>query len=244
MSKYIFFLVIFVLLLAPVALARDETSSQAQTQTTAQKTIKAGGQDQEQAKEQTETKNQGETIKIQVQTEAQEKAKTTAELKEQEQERAQKLEQELQAQQEGEEIKEILRNQNPVRLAVYSLLAMENLIGGIGQQVSAIAREFNNSIQGTLVAEAKIKSRGFWQKIFWGGDKEAAADLEDEIRQNEARIQELLNLQNRTQLKQEIEEQLQVQIQTLKQEQDRLTNLAQQETSKVGFFGWVKKIFR
>ncbi|MFH1106092.1 MAG: hypothetical protein V1731_02680, partial [Candidatus Aenigmatarchaeota archaeon] len=37
----------------------------------------------------------------------------------------------------------VYKNQNKVRIAVHTLLAMENLTGGIGRNVSAIARDFN-----------------------------------------------------------------------------------------------------
>ncbi|MFY1644910.1 hypothetical protein ACK11Z_14360, partial [Methanoculleus bourgensis] len=38
------------------------------------------------------------------------------------------------------------RDQNQVRLAVHTLLAAENRTGGIGRNISVIAREFNNSV--------------------------------------------------------------------------------------------------
>ncbi|MCK9307901.1 MAG: hypothetical protein M0P17_10290, partial [Methanoculleus sp.] len=40
--------------------------------------------------------------------------------------------------------KEFIPDRNRVRLAVHALLAAENRTGGIGQNVSAIAREVNN----------------------------------------------------------------------------------------------------
>ena len=55
--------------------------------------------------------------------------------------------------------KEAYQNQNEVRLAVHALLSMENMTGGIGPEVSAIAKEYNNSIQASLQAEEKIQSR-------------------------------------------------------------------------------------
>ena len=73
------------------------------------------------------------------------------------QQKQQAMNQELEGKKEKEQ--NVYQNQNQVRLAVHSLLAMENLVGGIGKNVSQIARQFNNSVQATIRAEEKIQTQ-------------------------------------------------------------------------------------
>ena len=53
--------------------------------------------------------------------------------------------------------KDAMKNANEVRLAVHALLASKDLIGGIGQQVSEIAKEMNRSVASTTNAEARCR---------------------------------------------------------------------------------------
>ena len=71
---------------------------------------------------------------------------------------------------------------------------MEDLAGGIGKNVSAIAKNFNNSVQATINAEAKIEKRSGFARFFAGGDHDAAEAIEAEVEQNKLRIQELKQL--------------------------------------------------
>ena len=94
----------------------------------------------------------------------------------------QEMEQEMSGLSEGEQ--KVYRNQNVVREAVHSFLAMEDLVGGIGQQVSEIAREFNNSVEKTIQAENKIQNRNKLVRFLVGGDQGAAEEIEEEINNN------------------------------------------------------------
>jgi len=89
---------------------------------------------------------------------------------------------------------EIYMNQNRVRLAVHAMLAMENLTGGIGRNISAIAQEFNNSVRATIRAEERIQNRSRLVRFLAGGDEEAADEIEQEFNRNQLRIQELQRL--------------------------------------------------
>ena len=139
---------------------------------------------------------------------------------------------------------EVHQNQNEVMLAVHALLASEDLVGGIGPQVSEIAREFNNSVQATVLAEEKINSRNKFVKLFIGGDDEAADEIEQEVNKNRARIQNLNQLIRGCECDEEIRNIIQEQLENTEQEQDRLKDVAKNEKAKKGLLGWLKNIFR
>ena len=103
-------------------------------------------------------------------------ARNATELGEMIQNRQQEMNQEMQSLGEAEQ--KVYQNQNQVRLAVHAMLAMENLTGGIGRNISQIAIEFNNSVQATIRAEEKIQTRNFLVSFFFGGDEQAAEEIE------------------------------------------------------------------
>ena len=87
-----------------------------------------------------------------------------------------------------------VKNQNEVRIAVHALLSMENRTGGIGQNISAIAREFNNSVNMSEKLEQKIQDRSGIMRLFLGGERDAAGQLANITSQNQARIQKIQQL--------------------------------------------------
>jgi len=131
------------------------------------------------------------------------------------------------------------RNPNEVRDAVQLLLAMENRTGGIGPQVSAIAREFNNSENTSQQYKDRIKNRDAFSKIFFGSDRQAAAELANLTTQNQARISEIEDLMNTTTLDTDTRTRMDQQLLILRQQlalEQQLTAQAQQDR---GLFGWL-----
>jgi superfamily II DNA helicase RecQ len=152
------------------------------------------------------------------------------------------LKADLEAQVKGLKEQERVRveNTNRVRLAVQTLLAMENLTGGIGRNVSEIARNFNNSIQSTLRHEEKIQNRNKVLKFLFGRDLKTVKQLENET----LRLQEMINSFNKTiesceECTEEVKEMLQEQLMLMQQEQQRLQQLVQKEKKIKGLFGWI-----
>jgi hypothetical protein len=188
-------------------------------------------------KGQQETQNIGEEENLTIREQL--RARNVTELRQMIQERQQIMNQEIQNLGEGQQ--NIYQNQNRVRLAVHALLAMENLTGGIGRNVSQIAREFNNSVQATIRAEERIQTRNWLVRFFIGGDEEAAGNIEQETNRNRERIQELRRLREECDCDEEIRAMLQEQIQNMEQEQNRLQQLAQNEKANKGLFGWLWK---
>ncbi len=141
--------------------------------------------------------------------------------------------------------KKVLQKQNAVREAVHTLLASEDLLGGIGQQVSAIAREFSNSVPKTVAQEIKLEKRGWWAETLWGGDQKTAKSLLQEVQQNYQHLQQLSKLQEQcSNCSVEVKTILQQQLSNLMQEQQRLQQRAQAELVKSGLFGWLFRLLQ
>ena len=191
--------------------------------------------------QQTQTENQeqsGQTFIL----ENPQRARTLNEVKEMVEERKQEMDQEIQ--ELSDSVKKVYQNQNQVREAVHTLLSIENLAVGIGSQVSEIAREFNNSVKATIVAEEKTQKRNAFTRFFMGGDKDAAEDIEQELNQNQQRVQELKQLKEECDCEEGVKEMIQEQVQNIEQEQVRLQELVNNEKSSNGVFGWIKNLFR
>ena len=134
--------------------------------------------------------------------------------------------------------RDIMKNANPVRLAVHSLLASKDLLGGIGPQVSEIAKRMNDSVATTTEVEAKVKSRGFLARIFFGGDSTSADIIAKEATQNQARIDSLTTLLNQANVSADVQATLKAQITALQTAQTRLKALAEREKKACGLFSW------
>lgn len=132
-----------------------------------------------------------------------------------------------------------IKNENEVRIAVTTLLNVEDLSGGIGRNVSAIARDFNNSASSTRKLEDRIQTRSSFMRLLFGGDREAARELATQTAQNKARIVELQQLISSASLNTEVRAMMEDQIQIVQKEQDRLAQLATREQQDRGFFGWL-----
>ena len=166
------------------------------------------------------------------------RARNTEQLRTMIQEKQQVLSQQAQGIQD-EKQQAVYQNQNKVKEAVHALLAAEELAGDVGPQMSQIAREFNGSVQATIISEEKIQNRGGITMFFFGGDKEAAEEIIQEVNQNQVRIQQLKELQKQCSYGPEAEEMIQEQIRNIVQEQTRLQTLADGQKSRKGLFGWL-----
>lgn len=133
---------------------------------------------------------------------------------------------------------DIVENANQMRLAVRALLASKDLVGGIGDQVSELAKQMNESVATTTEAEAKVQARGFLVRLFFGGDSAAAEVIAQQVAQNQARIDELTKLLNGANVSADIQVVLKAQIAAIQDAQARLQDLAQKEQKSWGLFSW------
>ena len=196
------------------------------------------GQTQQEQVEQ-ETQNIGENTTIRIQQREEVRVQNASELHERVEQREREMNQEIQSLDEHEQ--QVYLNQNKVRLAVQSLLAAEELMGGVGTQVSQIAEEINSSVQATIRAEERINSRNTVVRFFAGGDEEAAQEIEQQVIQNQERIQQLQQLVEGGDCDDEVRAVLQEQLQNVELEQTRLQQLALNELNEKGLFGWLWK---
>ena len=127
------------------------------------------------------------------------------------------------------------RNPNEVRDTVHSLLALENRTGGIGPQVSAIAREFNNSANASQQYKNRIRDRDALSRFFFGGDRQAASELANLTAQNQARISEIENLMNTTSLDADTRTMMVEQLELLQQNVDFDQQLSAHEKQDRGY---------
>lgn len=130
---------------------------------------------------------------------------------------------------------------NEVRLAVHTLLAMENITGGIGSQVSAVAREFNNSASQSWQLEERIRNRDAVSRFFFGGDQTSAAELANLSVQNQNRIRQIEQLMANESLDEETRAMLQEQLAIMELENTRLGQVSSAEQQSRGIFGWLGK---
>jgi len=114
-------------------------------------------QNQQQEQVQTQTQEQNEEGLGNLENGQQLRARTSNELKSMIQDKRGEMIEEIKLMKGN--LKKAYENQNEVRAAVHGLLAMEDLVGGIGKQVSEVANQFNNSVEQTIKAEETIMNR-------------------------------------------------------------------------------------
>ena len=165
------------------------------------------------------------------------------EIREQIQKRMQSLEQKADAQNmKNERANERLKNQNQVRVAVHSFLAIKDSLNeSMGKKVSEIAKSFNSSFEDAVRNEEKIQNRSGFARFFMGGDREAAKQMESLVEQNQQKIQELKQIKEKANVSEEVKQIMNEQIANMEQEQERMQNLALEEQKKKGLFGWLFK---
>ena len=136
------------------------------------------------------------------------------------------------------ELRDVVKNANEVRLAVHSLLSSKELLGGIGSEVSQIAKDMNNSVATTTNVEAKIQSRGFLTRLLFGGDAAAADVLAQEVARNQQHIDDLTKLLGEAAVPADIQSVLKAQIAAIQDAQTRLLDLSKKEQKQWGIFSW------
>ncbi|MDD3622404.1 MAG: hypothetical protein PHQ81_08355 [Methanofollis sp.] len=131
------------------------------------------------------------------------------------------------------------KNQNQVRTAVHALLASEDREGGIGENISAIAREYNNSIQTRMMAEQQIQERQGLTRVLFGGDQEAVVFLCQHLNQTSEQIRTMQQLVETSACDNQTRTLLMEHLAVMEEDQARLSALVQNETVDQGLFGWL-----
>lgn len=126
---------------------------------------------------------------------------------------------------------------------VQSLLktASSTTAKGIGPQVRVIAREQNQSASTTIQAMEKVQERNKIKTFFLGTDYKNLGALRSEMVQTRNRLEQLNRLAENIK-KQTDKTELQNQIQTLEQEQQKIESFVKTNESKFSLFGWFVKL--
>ncbi|MCF7798390.1 hypothetical protein K9M74_00645 [Candidatus Woesearchaeota archaeon] len=132
----------------------------------------------------------------------------------------------------------ILEEQNRVHVAVQSMIAMENMAGSIGENISTLAKEMNNRIKNITSLKEQAATKSGLARFFAGGDKEAARELHKQAKEFGEKIIQLEALKQETTLDEDALVIYEEQIEALKQETQRVLQEAQQEADR-GLLGWI-----
>ncbi|PIZ45073.1 hypothetical protein COY31_01090 [Candidatus Wolfebacteria bacterium CG_4_10_14_0_2_um_filter_39_18] len=138
--------------------------------------------------------------------------------------------------------RDVEEHRSAVSNFVQSLLSVADREGGIGEQVRVIAREQNQSASTTVHAMGKIQSRSKIKTFFFGSDYKNLGALRSEIVQTKNRLNQLDKLVENAQTAVDKAE-LQNQVQTLKQEQQKIDTFLKANENKFSLFGWFTKLF-
>jgi len=134
------------------------------------------------------------------------------------------------------------RHMSVVSQKVEELLTTQGAKGGIGQQISAVAREQQQAqeeIEGELDG---LEARRGWVKKLFGPNHKAIRNLRQQMEQNQLRVQQLTQLQNQV-ANQADKTQLREAIQVLVEQNAALEERIQTEEQTGSLFGWLFKLF-
>jgi len=139
----------------------------------------------------------------------------------------------------GEEMQQIQRNQNQVRVAAMAFASSSDLFGPNGPVVARIAQDFDASVEATIRSEEQIRNRSAFTRFFFGSDDEEVASLSNQLVQNQNRIQELNRLMDEWDGDSQVQAILKEQIKNIEQEQLRLQQFVDEESTSRGLFGFL-----
>lgn len=134
------------------------------------------------------------------------------------------------------------QNMSIVSQKVEEILEEEKSDKGIGQQVKTIAQE-QKQAQGEIEGQInKLNARQGLMKKLFGADQKAIKNLQQQMEQNQLRIQQLQELQNET-TNQAEEDQIKELTQSLVEQNTALEDQIQAEEQVSSLFGWLIKLF-
>ena len=228
MRKLVYFLFIFAILVLSTftlavrkaeAKALNSNAANRQNEISISPTVSPTGI-QVKNKNQIQTQNKGEEQQLQIQT------------REEEGERGESLQTRSQV---------ALEHMSEVAIKVQQLLQVKNS-GGIGEQVRQVAREQNQAQEQISTELEKINSRGRLARFFFGGNYQAVRNLEKLLEQNQLRIQQLQQLENKLTNQADLTK-VQETIQALIQENTSIQERIEAEVQIKSLFGWLLQLF-
>jgi len=106
-------------------------------------------------------------------------------------------------------------------------------------QFLKFAQDFDASVEATTRAEEQIMNRSAFARFFFGSDDEEVTNLSNQLVQNQSRVQELNRLMDEWNGDSQIQAMLKEQIKNIEQEQLRLQQFVDEESTHQGLFGFL-----
>jgi len=127
-----------------------------------------------------------------------------------------------------------------VRVHVHGLLESADLIEGpMGQQVRLVARKLNDTVNNMTLAEEKVQNRSRFAKFFFGYDKKAVNQMEQQMNKTREHIDELSELLFTVE-DEEVEAMINEELAAMEEKLLRIQEKAASEKKSKGLFGWLK----
>ncbi len=118
----------------------------------------------------------------------------------------------------------------------HGLLFFKNYNGKFSEDTKKFSYSFEKNYNEALEYKNKIENRGFFSKVFFGGDRESAEKILEKVNENEKLIVELKSkLLNSSDVEAQV---ILEQIRLLEEENNVLKQLALEEKNKKGLFRW------
>ncbi len=134
------------------------------------------------------------------------------------------------------------QNMSVVSQAVEELLTTQGAQGGIGQQISEVAKQQQQAQPEIEEQLNKLEARQGLTKRLFGPDYKAIRNLNRQTERNQLRIRELQQLQNQV-TNQADETQIQGVVHALVEQNTALQDQIQNEEQVASLLGWLIKLF-
>jgi len=133
-----------------------------------------------------------------------------------------------------------MQTREEARVAADAVVAAELMLGANGPRMSEIAREMNQAYAGMAAREEALQNRGRLQLFLFGQDDEVVAAVQQEMEQNQNRVEEMTQyMRNCEDCDQEVTQMLVTQIQNMEREHSRLQEVANEAAGQRGIFGFL-----
>ena len=113
--------------------------------------------------------------------------------------------------------------------------------GGIGEHVREVAKEQNDSKDKTAETLKMMESRSAFMKFLIGANRDRIKELQDSETMMQNHIDKLNQIKSLT--TGEVQNDLNVEIEALAKEKERVQTIIGENQSKSGIFGWLIRIF-
>lgn len=126
---------------------------------------------------------------------------------------------------------------------VQNLLLVANREGGIGSEVRVIAQEQNDSSSTTAKAVVEVENKGGFSTFLFGTDYKNIGVIRSELARTATRIDRLSALASSTSTSIIDRQQLGIQIEALRTDQDKLNAFVNANVGEFSIFGWFVRLF-